>query len=564
MKEKKLLKQLLISIFLFLFFKSYCQENQTPVPGKQVRAHLASYINGKNLNYFVYLPKSYQDSKSKNPLLIFLHGIDQVGNDMDLLLKHGLPKLANEGKQFPMVIISPQQGHFVGKSYTGRFNTDLIHELIIHAIKTYNIDTTRIYMTGLSMGGNGCWRYAIDYPKVLAAMVPICGQTFESETKRDLKKNACSIKDIPVNVFHGSNDEKIDVNHSIDMVKVLDSCKPAPKISPKLTVYPNVGHDSWTRTYSNISGEDNIYSWMLQYKNPHSSLKSTKMGKVNTPILSEGQSQLRRIAKLPAALRECSGMIISSKGKIWTHNDGGNAPVIFSIDTFGKVLETKRIIGATNVDWEDMCRDNKYFYIGDFGNNSNKRRNLQIYRISNPDSAKQERIHAETIEFSYQDQAFPTPESKRNFDVEAMISLNDSLFLFTKNRTKPFNGYVYVYKLPAKPGFYNISKVDSLFLGKGNGPEYMITGADLSPDKKHLVLLSYNKFWLFSCFEGSKFFKSRKTVVDLNSFSQKEAVAFISDTELFITDEVASPLSPGLLYSLQIGKYISHDCSGKQ
>lgn len=550
----KSLKLLLVAVFFISFQRSYAQD-KVPTPGKQVKARLASYVNEKDLNYFVYLPENYKKAANKNPLLIFLHGIDQVGKDLDLVLKYGPPKLANEGKQFPMVIISLQQSHFVGKKYAPRFNSDLIHELIIHAIKAYNIDTTRIYMTGLSMGGNGCWRYAIDYPHVLAAMVPICGQTFENETKNDLKKDACRIKNIPVNVFHGARDEMINVHHSIDMVEALNSCKPAPRVAPKLTVYDNTGHDSWTRTYSNIDGPGNVYDWLLQYKNPSFSLKSASASAVNPAVLSDGRVELRKVAKLPLALKECSGIVMVNRNKMWAHNDGGNAPVLFAVDSLGKILETKRVVGAANVDWEDICRDEKYFYIGDFGNNANKRKGLQIYRILNPDSVKDDRVKSETIEFSYADQVFPTSENKMNYDVEAMVNFNDSLFLFTKNRTKPFNGYVYVYKLPAKPGKYQLSKTDSLFLGKSNAFEYMITSAAISPNKKNLVLLSYNKLWIFSCFEGSNFFKGTKNVVDLNSFSQKEAVSFVNDEEVYITDEEALPISIGQIYGLKINKF---------
>lgn len=242
---------------------------------------------------------------------------------------------------------------------------------------------------------------------------------------------------------------------------------------------------------------------------------------------------------LPGTLSETSGLAITPAGKLWSHNDSGNDPNIYQISSGGSILRTLHIDNAQNVDWEDLASDDQgQIYIGDFGNNSNNRQDLKIYRIGNPDMLSGDTTSAEVISFQYANQGmFPPDPSEWNFDCEAFFWHNDSLYLFTKNRTNPFNGYTNMYRIPADTGNHTAVLVDSFFTGLGLKEQYWIGAADISPDGKRMVLLGYDKLWLFHCYAGSHFFKGGVREMSLGGLSQKEAVAFLNQSELFITDE---------------------------
>ena len=143
-----------------------------------------------------------------------------------------------------------------------------------------------------------------------------------------------------------------------------------------------------------------------------------------------------------------------------------------------------------------------------------------------------------------------------NFDVEAMIAFKKNLYLFTKNRTVPYSGYVKLYKLPAKPGHYTAELLDSLLLDNSNMLTDWITGADISPDKKRIALLTSNKVWLFQDFEGANFFKGKITPITLSHVSQKEGIVFINNSEVIICDEVFQHFLGGKLYHLDLSMFI--------
>ncbi|MEL6654143.1 MAG: SprB repeat-containing protein, partial [Bacteroidota bacterium] len=199
-------------------------------------------------------------------------------------------------------------------------------------------------------------------------------------------------------------------------------------------------------------------------------------------------------------------------------------------------------LNANLVDWEELAKDDVgNFYIGDFGNNGNARTNQKIYIIPNPDSLSGDSVNAQVINLSYADQpGFPPINSRRHYDMEAMIWYQDSLFLFSKNRTNPFDGYTRMYKLPAVPGTYAVSPVDSFYTGPGPKEAYWITGADMSPSGEQLILQSYDKMWLFSCFNGSDFFGGSIQQIGLSAFGQYEGVSFLNEETLYISNETSA------------------------
>ena len=251
-------------------------------------------------------------------------------------------------------------------------------------------------------------------------------------------------------------------------------------------------------------------------------------------------------------------MATIDKNSIWSHNDNSGNAELYNFDSTGTLQRTLKILNATNTDWEDLTKDTAgNFYIGDIGNNANTRQNLKIYRIPNPALVTGDSVTAEIINYSYPDQlAFPPPDSLKNFDSEAMLAFNDSLYIFSKDWSNPYQGYTKLYKLPAAAGTYTAELVDSFYTGPGPAIIYSPTGAGISPDQTKMILIGYKKYWLFTDFSGADFFSGHFHTFDFQDLTQKEAVCFLSNTELYITDESTSG-SGQKLYYLNLEPYLS-------
>ncbi len=193
--------------------------------------------------HLLFLPRDYdKDPKRKWPLVLFLHGAGERGDDLEMVKGHGPPKLAAGGRDFPFVLVAPQ----CPAGGWGWVPAELA--ALLDAIeKKYRVDPDRVYCTGLSMGGGGTWRVACEYPKRFAAIAPICG----GGDPRDVER----IKHVPTWAFHGAKDDTVPLKRMQDMVDALR--KAGGKVA--LTVYPDVGHGSWTRTYDNEA----FYRWLL-------------------------------------------------------------------------------------------------------------------------------------------------------------------------------------------------------------------------------------------------------------------------------------------------------------
>ncbi|MBS1514515.1 MAG: hypothetical protein JSS63_05765 [Bacteroidetes bacterium] len=266
----------------------------------------------------------------------------------------------------------------------------------------------------------------------------------------------------------------------------------------------------------------------------------------------------REVCRLPAKIDESSGIEINSRGELWSFNDSGGEPEIYRFDTLGNILRTVVIRNAVNIDWEEIRQDDKgNFYICDFGNNDNERKNLRIYKIPNPTNLFNDTVDAEVIKFSYPDQKeFPPSKEKRNFDMESAFCYKDSIYLFSKNRTEPYSGFLRVYTLPAKAGDYTARLIDSIYIGTGPFFADWITSADISPDYKSFVLLSNNKFWLFKIKEGVPLTKSEYVEIFLPEISQKEGICYVTPDELYITDELYKQ-EGGKLYVISIKDFLA-------
>ncbi|MGC8831510.1 MAG: prolyl oligopeptidase family serine peptidase [Thermoproteota archaeon] len=205
-----------------------------------------------SIKYLLYLPKDYDEKPDvKWPTILFLHGMGERGDDLELVKKHGIPKIVEKKRSFPFITISPQCPPFT--IWTAMI--DELHDLLVDVLHRYNIDEARVYLTGLSMGGFGAWHLAAAYPDLFAAVVPICGGMVPGEGFQEKIK---ALKDVPIWIFHGAKDKLVPVENS----KKLYSLLKENGGNVKLTIYPKLGHDSWTITYDN----PRLYKWLLKQK----------------------------------------------------------------------------------------------------------------------------------------------------------------------------------------------------------------------------------------------------------------------------------------------------------
>jgi predicted peptidase len=216
--------------------------------GKQSPQEFSKKITTKvKCKYLLYLPADYgKDAKKKWPMIMFLHGAGERGNDIKRVTKQGLPKMIAQGKSFDFIIVSPQCPNDV---WWPEENETLIN-LLDEIEKKYRVDTDRVYLTGLSMGGFGTWSLAIAYPDRFAAIAPICGG--------GERYGGMRLKKVPVWAFHGAKDNVVPVERSKEMVEAVKKAGG----DAKLTIYPDADHDSWTLTYKNPE----LYEWFLSHK----------------------------------------------------------------------------------------------------------------------------------------------------------------------------------------------------------------------------------------------------------------------------------------------------------
>jgi len=195
------------------------------------------------------------------PLVLFLHGAGERGNNLELLNREGLPRLIHEGHRFPFIAISPQCAP------RRRWNVEMLGALLDRVESECRVDRDRVYVTGISMGGGGTWRLAVRYPERFAAIVPICGRSSQAY--------AAIIKHVPAWVFHGANDQVVPPRESMNIVAALR----AHGSDVRFTLYPRTGHDCWTETYANPQ----LYDWLLSIR--RGSCTTADVPVINNPTL---------------------------------------------------------------------------------------------------------------------------------------------------------------------------------------------------------------------------------------------------------------------------------------
>ncbi len=216
-------------------------------PGTQCSQAFESK-NTKTLScrYLLFLPEGYGKKQKRWPLMLFLHGAGERGDDLEKVKKHGPPKIVQTRKDFPFIVVSPQ----CPEEQWWTIKTEVLINLLDEIIERYDVDTERIYLTGMSMGGYGSWALASEYPDRFAAVAPICGGGNHMMS--------LTLKDVLVWAFHGAKDDVVPLKESQELVDAIN----ARGGNAKLTVYPDAKHDSWTQTYKN----QELYDWLLEHR----------------------------------------------------------------------------------------------------------------------------------------------------------------------------------------------------------------------------------------------------------------------------------------------------------
>lgn len=251
-------------------------------------------------------------------------------------------------------------------------------------------------------------------------------------------------------------------------------------------------------------------------------------------------------------LKEISGIQYINDTLIVAHNDGGNGPFLYFINpNSGKTLKRVVVKGVKNTDWEDIALEGKFLYIGDFGNNENKRKNLSIIRVSWKEALTNDSINSEKMTFEYSDQKVFPPEKKAlNFDTECMAFADGYLWLFTKNRTDPFDGISNVYRVKFQENTHSILKKEyTIKIGSKGWMFDSVTGGDFAYG--YFYLTTYNRVLKY-LFSDGKFTLVKQ--YKYNEYNQKEAIAVIKDDQIYVANEFQKVLGKQKLYRISLKK----------
>ncbi len=237
----------------------------TPPFQRPVTKYINQYVGG----FYEALPNHYQVTTKKYPLLVFLHGGGQVGDgnkDLPLVLNDGIAKEINDrkfpanflvkGSNYSFIVLSPQ--------FVANPPDSMVLSFINYALANYRVDESRIYLTGLSMGGVLTTQTAGSYPSLFAAVVPVSGESFGTE--RDINAAKIAKGGLALWAFHNYDDPTISSTVATEFVNAINILQPL--IPAKLTIFQAFGHDAWTQALSATYKENNmnVYEWMLQYK----------------------------------------------------------------------------------------------------------------------------------------------------------------------------------------------------------------------------------------------------------------------------------------------------------
>lgn len=254
---------------------------------------------------------------------------------------------------------------------------------------------------------------------------------------------------------------------------------------------------------------------------------------------------------LDSGMEESSGLVRATDTSLFTINDSGNEPYLFEINLKGKLIRKIRI-KAKNTDWEDLAIDEDGdLFIGDFGNNRNSRKDLKILRIYKRQLSDSV-IKPTVYHLSYPDQkAFPPEKSGLYFDCEAFIVKGRYAYLFTKNRTEPFDGLSKIYRIDLDAGKTNIQSLGAIQLCKQGWYPCSVTSASYNHSTKELLLLSYSKVLRFRDFSFSQKSFRMCEEYSIGRLEQFEAISHFGNS-FFLSSEKQKIIGGNKLHKAKI------------
>lgn len=292
-------------------------------------------MTSSGIGYLEYLPDGYKSNSNKYPVVISLHGIKEKGNtlsDVGKVANVGLPKYVKYGTKYSFILISPQL-----KTTMGRWTGDYIMKVLAHVKSTLRVDESRIYLTGLSLGGGGVWSVATAYPNVFASILPIC-------SGYNVSSSACKIAgaNLPVWTFHGDKDYVVSHNVSVSMINAINNCSPKCNPQSKITIYPGMGHVIWDKVYK----DSGALNWMLSFRKGSTSGGVTTPSN-NAPVANAGSD---KTLTLPSNATTIYGSGSDSDGSIasysWSKKSGGSVSMT---GTTSKDLKLSNLVAGTYV-----------------------------------------------------------------------------------------------------------------------------------------------------------------------------------------------------------------------
>lgn len=226
------MKNTLLVVFCYFLFVGNIFAETTPIKNKT------------KYDFLLNLPNDYNEGGEKQPILVFLHGRSLSGNNLERVKRYGVLYAMNRGKDVPAIVVAPQTNN--------GWDPDAVMEVIDYIIENYNVDSSRVYICGMSMGGYGTMDVAGKYPDRIAAAVAICGGGTTSY--------ACNLTKVPVWIQHGSADRAVSASESKKIYNAIKQCNPSADAT--LTIIKGGTHGSVERLFH----QDKIYEWMFSYR----------------------------------------------------------------------------------------------------------------------------------------------------------------------------------------------------------------------------------------------------------------------------------------------------------
>lgn len=315
-------------------------------------AQQSAKITSSGIGFLEYLPQDYNNNNNDYPIVIFLHGIGERGttstdpatllSSVQNVAKVGLAKYVKYGAQYPFIIISPQL-----KTSYGTWPANYVMDVLNYVKRYLRIDESRIYITGLSLGGFGTWTTLGAYPQVFAAAVPIC-----SGGSALTKACAIAAENIPLWGFHGTEDKVVSYTVTTKMINAVNACTPQPSPLAKTTLFYGDDHIIWDRVYQ----QTDAIKWMLGFTNGGTAPEPSPTPVTNTaPVVSAGSDLAVTLPSnevyIYGKASDADGSIVSYK---WTKVSGGSVGMT---NTGGSRLRAYNLLEGTYTFRLSACDD---------------------------------------------------------------------------------------------------------------------------------------------------------------------------------------------------------------